>query len=74
MTYSLAVTGSPVENPQRPLRLTVDDSVATPGNQARACMTGEEFLCRGQDGQQGWYRYDTELTVPGVRRVLVRVR
>jgi len=76
MTYSVAVTGALAENPQLPLNNTVDDTVARPGGQARACSTGEQFLVRGPDGASYWATYDADRTVPngaGIQRVLKRV-
>ena len=73
MTYSIATTGAPADNLYQPVNLTVDDTVATTGNQARAMMTGEQFLARGPDGGQALYVYDSERSVPGERRVLRRV-
>lgn len=75
MTYSLAVTGALAENPAQPLNNTVDDTVARPGGQARACQTGEQFLVRGPDGGQYLAAYD-DRTIPngsGITRVLKRV-
>jgi hypothetical protein len=76
MTYSVAITGALAENPQIPLNNTVSDTVARLGGQARACMTGEQFLVRGPDGGQYWATYDASRTVPngaGIQRVLQRV-
>lgn len=72
MTYSVAVTGSRAENPFQPLNLTVDDTVARPGGQQRACMTGEQFLVRQPDGSSAYYTYDASRTVNG-QRVLLKV-
>ena len=73
MTYSVAVTGAPAGNPQRPLSLTVDDTVAQVGGQAQACSLNTPFLCKGPDGQQAYYTYDAERTIPGVVRFLKKV-
>ena len=76
MTYSIAITGVQAGNPAQPLNNTVDDTVARPGGQARACSTGEQFLVRGPDGGQYWATYDAARTVPGAggnQRVLLRV-
>ena len=73
MTYSIGTTGAPADNRYQPTSLTVDDTVATTGNQQRAMLTGESFLCQGPDGGQALYVYDTERSVPGERRVLRRV-
>jgi len=76
LTYSVAITGALAENSFQPLNNTVDDTVARPGGQARACQTGEQFLVRGPDGGQYWATYDADRTVPngaGITRVLKRV-
>ncbi len=76
MTYSVAITGALAGNPAQPLNNTVDDTVALPGGQTRACQTGEQFLVRGPDGASYWATYDASRTVPGAggnQRVLLRV-
>lgn len=69
-TYSLALTGAPADNPAQPLSLKVDDAVAREGSMASAMQNRTPFLALGVDGVTRWYTYDTERSIPGVRRVL----
>ena len=76
MTYSIAITGAQADNPVQPLNNTVDDTVARPGGQERACRTGEQFLVLLPDGSSAYHTYDAGRTVPGMggdQRVLLRV-
>jgi len=74
MTYSLAVTGVPADNPQAPLSLDVEDAAARYGSAQNDMMTGAQFLCRGPDGSEAYYTYDAERSNPDIGlRILKRV-
>lgn len=60
MTYSLAVTGAPANNPTIPQSLTVDDSVGRNGGAQNAMALGTPFLCKGPDGASRYYVFDAE--------------
>jgi len=72
-TYSLSLAGAPADNPTRPQSLDVDDAYATPGGMSGAMANGTPFLCRGPDGQEAYYKYDAERSLPGGPRVLLKV-
>lgn len=75
-TYSLGITGLRADaTPYVPETLTIGDSaiignqVSDPGRfgaMGYTMMTGAQFLCKRNDGSQGWYTYDAERSTPSV--------
>lgn len=66
MTYSLAVTGAPADNPALPLTLDIGDDAARPGNAQNAMMLGTPVLCRNIDLSESYYVYDAERSNPAL--------
>lgn len=50
-----------------------DAAVNTPQQEQRYMQFNTPFLAQGPDGQQAWYTYDAERSIPGVLRVIRRV-
>ena len=82
MTYSLGITGVPAENPFLPATLDISDQVEAGGQTLSAVgapaeqnmmRLGLPVLCQGPDGQQAWYTYDAERSIPGVLRIMKKV-
>lgn len=81
-TYSLGFTGAPADNDMQEgyqkattsQSLSIDDTVARPGDQQSAMMLNTQFIARGTDGQEAFYTYDAERSDParGIR-ILKRV-
>ena len=71
MTYSLTVKGVRADNPAQPQTLTLSDANARLGSQQLSMQLGTEFLCKGQDGVERYYRIDAERSIPGYAPVLL---
>lgn len=70
-TYSQSITGAESDSlPFRVTNQTLPDTSALPGGEMAAMQNNTPLLCKGPDGSLGWYTIDSELSVPGVRRVL----
>lgn len=67
MSYSLAITGMSANQTDSVSELlTLSDAQATPGGMANAMQNGTQFLCKGPDGSQAFYRLDAERSTPSV--------
>ena len=73
MTYSLGITGVPAEQRFGVASHKVSDSVAEVGAQAGAMQRGTPFLAKGPGGEEAFYTYDAERSIPGVIRILKRL-
>lgn len=74
-TYSLGITGLRADTQYTPETLTIGDSAvigvqtSDPGRFGAMGYTmqkGGQFLCKRNDGSQGWYTYDAERSTPSV--------
>lgn len=77
-TYSIGITGAPVDNPKvfaSPTLNSVDipDSAATQGSREMAMRLNTPILCRNPDGSQSYYTYDAERNIPGLVNYLKKV-
>ncbi len=82
MTYSVGATGVSAQNQFQPAVLKVSDDTTTGGQTLTAVgATAEQnmarwnapVLCTTPHGQQAWYVYDAERSIPGVTRVMKRL-
>lgn len=73
MTYSLNIKGVRADSPSQPQTLTLSDDQARPGDQQLAMQAGTQFLCRGPDGGESYFRIDAERSIPGYPPVLLPV-
>ena len=62
-TYSLSITGRPVDEANTTSKLVkVGDSAAPDGVHDNAFMHNTQILCKNPDGSQSWYTLDAELS------------
>lgn len=82
MTYSIGATGASANNPFQPLVVKVSDQTVAGGQTLTAVgapaeqnmmRLGVPVLCTTPSGEQAWYVYDAERSIPGVSRIMRRL-